>query len=247
VIRAFNRNVSFDQFIREQLAGDLLPAVEGALHDERLLATGFLNVGLRTLGEQDHTQYELNLADDQIDATCRAFLGLSANCARCHDHKFDPIPTRDYYALAGIFRSTQLLSAVETNNRMEEAQGMPLGADGVARMNAVKEHARKLDEMQKEYVEATKKRNLMRDELAKAGVNPAKGAMPKEMAGRVAALTAMDKSVDDWKVKLKVLQDNTPEAPAVAMSAVEKDKAMNSPLYDKGESRKPLDAVPRGA
>ena len=138
VVEALNKNTPFDQFIRQQIAGDLLPAKTPAEHEANLLGTGFLTIGVKSLGEQNLLQYELNSADDQIDAVGRGFLGLTVSCARCHDHKFDPIPTRDYYALAGIFRSTALLSGVETNNRKEEADGVPLGANGRQLALAVK-------------------------------------------------------------------------------------------------------------
>ena len=95
-------------------------------------------------------------------------------CSHCHDHKFDPIPTRDYYALAGIFRSMAHCTGVETNNRKEEADGMALGPDGMKRIAAVKEHAKQLADMTKEYTDVAAKRNTMRDELVKAGIQPAK-------------------------------------------------------------------------
>jgi hypothetical protein len=107
VIGALNADKPYDQFIREQLAGDLLPTNDPKLKAERLIATGFLAIGPKTLNERNGTQFELDLADEQIEVTTQAFLGLTAACARCHDHKFDPISQKDYYALAGIFRSTE--------------------------------------------------------------------------------------------------------------------------------------------
>ena len=107
VIAAFNTDKPYDQFIREQIAGDLLPAKDAAERNEHLIATGFLALGPKGLNEKNKTQFEMDLVDEQIDVTSRAVLGLTAACARCHDHKFDPIPTADYYALAGIFRSSK--------------------------------------------------------------------------------------------------------------------------------------------
>ena len=110
VVDAFNRDLPYDQFIQEQLAGDLLPARAGESATERfrrISATGFLMVGPKALAETDKEQSRLDIVDDQVDVTGRALLGLTVACARCHDHKFDPIPTADYYALAGIFRSTE--------------------------------------------------------------------------------------------------------------------------------------------
>src|SRR5579884_1414937 len=107
VIRSFNDDKPFDRFAREQLAGDLLPAANDRQQAEQLTATGFLAIGPKSHNERLPLHFELDVADEQIDATTQAFLGLTVACARCHDHKFDPIPQKDYYALAGIFRSTE--------------------------------------------------------------------------------------------------------------------------------------------
>ncbi len=107
VIAAFNADKPYDQFIKEQLAGDLMFSSDPKVKAERMVATGFLAIGAKTLNERNGVQFELDVADEQIDVTTQAFLGITAACARCHDHKFDPIPTKDYYALAGIFRSTE--------------------------------------------------------------------------------------------------------------------------------------------
>ena len=107
VIAAFNTDKPYNRFIKEQIAGDLLPAADPAQRAEQTIATGFLAVGAKSHVEPNPSQFQMDLADEQIDATSQAFLGLTVACARCHDHKFDPIPTRDYYAMAGIFRSTE--------------------------------------------------------------------------------------------------------------------------------------------
>jgi hypothetical protein len=109
VIAAFNRDQPFDQFIREQLAGDLLPSSNERETFAHWTATGFLVLGPKMLAEQDKPKLLMDVVDEQIDVVSRAFLGLTISCSRCHDHKFDPIPTRDYYALAGIFKSTKTM------------------------------------------------------------------------------------------------------------------------------------------
>ena len=103
VIDSFNQDKPFDEFIKEQIAGDLLPADSDEEWNENLIATTFLAVGPKNVNEPNRTQFRMDLIDEQIDATTRAFMGTSVSCARCHDHKFDPIPQTDYYALAGIF------------------------------------------------------------------------------------------------------------------------------------------------
>ncbi|MBI1914981.1 MAG: PSD1 domain-containing protein [Planctomycetes bacterium] len=105
VVNALNADKPYDRFVIEQLAGDLLPGEADRV--ERVIATGFLMVGPKALAETDKEQTRLDIVDEQLDVTSRAFLGLTVGCARCHDHKFDPIPTLDYYSLAGIFRSTE--------------------------------------------------------------------------------------------------------------------------------------------
>lgn len=110
VIDSFNEDKPFALFAAEQIAGDLLPARTVAEKRARLTGTGFLALGSMALQESTSEQYALDRVDDQIDVTTRAFLGLTVACARCHDHKTDPIAQRDYYALAGIFYSSETLS-----------------------------------------------------------------------------------------------------------------------------------------
>jgi cytochrome c553 len=112
VIASFNRDKPYDQFIREQIAGDLLPAGSRQERDEHLVATGFLALGVKDVNQRFKVRYIMDNIDEQIDTMGRAILGLTTGCARCHDHKFDPIPTTDYYALAGIFHSTDNCSGL---------------------------------------------------------------------------------------------------------------------------------------
>ncbi len=117
VIDSFNQDKPFDRFVTEQLAGDLLPVRSIAEEREQRIATGFLALGSISLQEGSREQSIMDRIDDQIDVTTRAFLGLTVNCARCHDHKLDPITMRDYYALAGIFSSTRLWTGQGTHTR----------------------------------------------------------------------------------------------------------------------------------
>jgi cytochrome c553 len=111
VIASLNADKPIDEFIREQLASDLIvhpgETSEGKL--ARMAATGFLSIGPKMLAEDDPVKMQMDIIDEQIDTVGRAFLGLTLGCARCHDHKFDPIPTADYYSLAGIFKSTHTM------------------------------------------------------------------------------------------------------------------------------------------
>ncbi len=109
VIESFNADTPFDQFIREQLAGDILPYRNLAQRSRQLTATAFLALGPTNYEQQDKQLLRYDVIDEQIDTVGKAFLGMTLGCARCHDHKFDPVPTADYYALAGIFKSTRTL------------------------------------------------------------------------------------------------------------------------------------------
>jgi Protein of unknown function (DUF1553)/Protein of unknown function (DUF1549)/Planctomycete cytochrome C len=112
VISAFNSDKPYDQFVREQIAGDLLPSASQRQRDEQLIATGFLALGVRDVNQRFKVRFVMDNIDEQIDTVARSILGLTVSCARCHDHKFDPIPTTDYYALAGIFHSSDLCAGL---------------------------------------------------------------------------------------------------------------------------------------
>jgi hypothetical protein len=108
VIDAFNQDKPYDQFIREQVAGDLLPAANDQQADAQRIATGFLALASRPRA-QNNPEFDMDLIASQIEVCTTSILGLTVACARCHDHKFDPIPTREYYALAGIFDNSKML------------------------------------------------------------------------------------------------------------------------------------------
>ena len=120
VIDAFNNDKPFDHFIKEQIAGDLLPYDSEETRNEQLIATGFLALGSHDLNTRKLPVFRMDVAGEQIDTVSRAFMALTVGCARCHDHKFDPIPTADYYAMAGIFRSTDLLNGYTARSRNNE-------------------------------------------------------------------------------------------------------------------------------
>ncbi|MEO8268267.1 MAG: PSD1 and planctomycete cytochrome C domain-containing protein [Aureliella sp.] len=109
VIDATNADLPYDRFLTEQIAGDLLPYASQVQRDSQRIAAGFLVIGPKVLlGVKDELQ-RMDIADEQIETVGRTVLGQTLGCARCHDHKFDPVPTADYYALAGIFTSTKVM------------------------------------------------------------------------------------------------------------------------------------------
>ncbi|MCC6492784.1 MAG: DUF1549 domain-containing protein [Pirellulales bacterium] len=131
VINALNEDKPFDQFVVEQLAGDLLETTGDAEQDfAQLVATGFLQVGPKPVVMRDKRQMLLDIADEQLSATSIALMGLTVGCARCHDHKFDPIPTADYYSLAGIFASTAVMADEAPDSKwIEKAVQDPTGRE----------------------------------------------------------------------------------------------------------------------
>src|SRR5262245_37133627 len=168
VIEAFNKDLPYSEFIRQQLAGDLLPAEKpGEVNTTGIVATGFLQVGPKLLAEQDKPKMVYDMVDEQLDVATRAFLGLTVACARCHDHKFDPIPTRDYYSLASIFASTKSLARVE--GTVSQLYFAPLVTKEVAdRYNA---HQEKVKAKQEDIAdvtgaEANRHAAALRDQMA---------------------------------------------------------------------------------
>ncbi len=115
IIESLNADTPLDQLIREHIAGDLMETQDSAVRRRNLTATAFLALGPTNYEEQDKGLLRMDIIDEQLETIGRSFMGLTIGCARCHDHKFDPISTQDYYALAGIFRSTQTLQNYSDN------------------------------------------------------------------------------------------------------------------------------------
>ncbi len=115
VIDSFNQDKPYDQFIIEQIAGDLLPHKSYEEYNNNRIATGFLTIGTKNIQAQIR-QFEADRNDDQIDAITRGFLGMTLSCARCHDHKFDPFSQQDYYGVAGVFNNTRNMDGLYRGN-----------------------------------------------------------------------------------------------------------------------------------
>ncbi|MDE0571467.1 MAG: DUF1553 domain-containing protein [Verrucomicrobiales bacterium] len=117
VIDTINHDVPYDRFIKEQIAGDLLPVDNVEERNRNLVATGFLAIGAKPAKAMNEN-FAMDVVDDQINVVTTALLGMSVSCARCHDHKHDPILSKDYYALAGIFKSTETLWGKAANEAL---------------------------------------------------------------------------------------------------------------------------------
>ena len=149
VIDALNADRSYDRFILEQLAGDLLPRPDAQAGRETdpfapVIATGFLMIGPKMLAEDDPVKQQMDIVDDQIDTVGRVFMGLTLGCARCHDHKFDPISIDDYYALAGTFKSSRVMLSYRVDSKWNSRA---LGTlDQERRLEHLEQELNRLDE-----------------------------------------------------------------------------------------------------
>lgn len=255
VIRSFNADKPFNQFVREQIAGDLLPSTDWKQRDEQLIATGFLTLGSKVLGEGDKDLFEMNLIDEQIDVISRAFLGLTISCARCHDHKFDPVPTRDYYALAGILGSTESLYGPMTsaNKYGFDRPLQPIGENGLELDGPAKEYRKKVAEATDVRNKArssrysfVRKKAALENEKKKTTVATRLAEIDDEIKTQEAEIAVWDKKIEELDAALKALTDNPPEFPDYCMATRDLEEAHDCAIRIRGEAKRKGDVVPRG-
>ena len=229
-IASFNADKPYDQFVREQIAGDLLPADDDRKRADQIIATGFLALGSKAHDAENRGQFVLDVVDEQIEATTRAFLGLTVACARCHDHKMDPIPQRDYYALSGIFRSTQTcsgtLAGVFPNFNASPLIELPPGAGVPPAVPSL----------------TAEQRAAMEDRLA--ALVRERDSIPPGEANRD-RLRRANSMLATLRYRLLIDRPGGPPR-AFAMGVRERDEAVDSPLYVRGELDQPGEVVPRG-
>ena len=202
-IAAFNRDEPFDAFLRAHLAGDLLveEGMAPARRAELLTATGFLAMGPKVLAEGDQQKLLADIIDEQIDTTGKAFMGLSLGCARCHDHKFDPVSQADYYALAGVFRSTQTMESLARIAKWHENE--VASPEEQAALAAARERLAEQKKLIDELVAGT------RATLAQAGAAPPAGGATAETGSQAAAAPEIpeEQFPDEVKGKLVALRE----------------------------------------
>ncbi len=137
VVDAINEDMPYDRFVAYQVAGDLLPGPEGEFNRDGLIATGMLAIGNWPQGDADKQKMVADIVDDQVDVVMRTFLGVTMACARCHDHKFDPFSTEEYYGLAGIFFSSSILPGPGMKTEGSPILHLPLASpDALAKRQA---------------------------------------------------------------------------------------------------------------
>jgi hypothetical protein len=238
VIDAFNHDKPYDQFIREQIAGDLLPAASEREQTERSIATGFLALGVKDVNQRFKVRFIMDNVDEQIDAVSRGILGLTASCARCHDHKFDPIPTADYYALAGIFRSTDLCAGLR--NKMggggldyyDTQMLIPLGPKPSPDPDATV----KVEKAKRAVAEAKAELDRLIDNPE--GSKPGPDGRPKLAIAR--------QKFNRRRLELLALTDPAANGGKVALGARDAKTVSNTEIRIRGEAEKLGPIVPRG-
>ncbi len=239
VIDAFNKDKPYDQFIKEQIAGDLLKYQDKRQQGEQIVATGFLAIGPKSHNQRDQRQFRMDVVDEQIDVISQSMLGLTIACARCHDHKFDPIGQRDYYALAGIFLSTDTLYGTQRqlqNNHPSDLIELDDNA-GLAKALAkispnevaiLKERAKSAQETQREALA------MVMEARRKGGKNDPAGEFQR-------IRQAQDRAAQsDGDAKL-FRDDGTPRT--LVMGAMDKTAPVNTPILLRGDPNQATNTV----
>ena len=261
VIASFNQDKPFDRFIVEQVAGDQLPTESRTKRDEQLIATGLLAIGTKSLNETNREKFAMDVVDEQIDVTSRAFMALTVSCARCHDHKFDPIPNEEYYSLAGIFRSTEVFyGTAKVNGNRHVGRLLALGPKVRPVTPAGPNNKKKKQNQNKKRLanrlKAAKGRVARLKKLVAKSQPPALEAARRQLATaetqlkrlqaqrRRQARTAKAKATSNGKAKGKPRRAQPPAVLAMAVQDVARPS--DTEVRIRGEATQRGERVPRG-
>ena len=242
VIAAFNADKPYDQFLKEQLAGDLLKHSGPVDQAHKIIATGFLALGPKGLNERERRQFEMDVVDEQIDVVSQSMLGLTLACARCHDHKFDPVSQRDYYALAGIFSSSEPLYGTQPQLQNTHASTL-IELPPEARLPSAvaplppADLARLRQEVQSRADQAGE---LAQDAMAARREGRDENGAPRFLRVRAARdrQSAAQSDLDQFR------DDGSPRS--LAMGVLDRPQPVDSRLLERGEVDQPGETVPRG-
>lgn len=253
VIKALNDDLPYDRFIRLQIAGDLIPAAGTTERDESITATGFLALGAKVFEELKPEVFRMDMIDEQIEVISKSFLALSVACARCHDHKFDPVPTRDYYALAGILRSTHthygwgpmgIRGRNDSDLKAIGAEALKLAGPALEHLNQLKGMTQKRNDARSDRYRIVRKVADAKTQLARAGADKAK--IEKDLDRMDAEIKKWDETVKQLEQEVKSLEANPPAQPQWVMAASDKAKVENVRIHIRGETTNLGEMVPRG-
>ncbi len=259
VIDAFNADLPYDQFIREQVAGDLLESDSKANEARQLVATGFLALGPKSLNEQSPRQFAVDLIDEQIDTVTQSVMGLTVACARCHDHKFDPISQQQYTELAGIFLSTETRygtgGAVNGRNAgalVELPTGTAVSYLDPLSKSEYESRQKRLEEMRREIQDAVaerrRNRDRQQDDFNLVRLTTQAAALEAELKNYNAdgSVKPLAMGVADKPRTANTSGDNPLRGRAQRRRGAGFDTLTDSPLFIRGETDQPSDRVPRG-
>ncbi|MEE2894468.1 MAG: PSD1 and planctomycete cytochrome C domain-containing protein, partial [Planctomycetota bacterium] len=249
VISAFNEDIPYDRFVQMQLAGDLLPANSEHEEANNLVATGYLAIGSKSHATRGRNQFLLDVIDEQIDATTQGLLATTVACARCHDHKFDPIPQSDYYALAGVFASSETrFGAIQANQSRHASKlielpagaRLPEGSPIPPGIHALSEQSLSRARAQVDAAQEVRSRipgRGMRNRNRLSAEDQRVIQQGRQAAGRVEVAETLLARFDEAG---RPTIDNF-----VCMGVVEGDPR-NVPFLERGEIDQPRELVPRG-
>ncbi|MBA4020597.1 MAG: hypothetical protein C0483_25850 [Pirellula sp.] len=260
VVDAMNRDLPYDEFLRQQIAGDLLPAASDEARAAQTIATGLLALGAKSYEEAGaREKYLLELADDQIDVVARGMLGLTVACARCHDHKFDPVPQADYYAMAGVFLSSETLAGPgpkHSGYKGYDAPYQPVGAEAERLHGPYEAHDTKLRAKNTELGGARSSRYRHVKNKTSLGIERKQAAASDKakLAELDAQLKVEEAKIAEWDAKIAAmiaeidtLTKSYPPSPDYAMAMREGKQPQDCALRYRGDWKRAGPPVPRGA
>jgi hypothetical protein len=227
VIEAINRDVPYNRFLLEQLAGEQLPAATPEERRRNIIATGFLALGPWPLVNADKEQLRMDVVDLQVDMVGRTTMGLTMGCARCHDHKFDPISLRDYYGMAGIFASTRTLNGRLGLSVFSNVNTLPLPEspeEMMLRAEETRQHRDKLTSLQQTVRDLRARRKAMEKDSADA--------------------KALDKEILRVDTEVKLLE-YLPPVPPTAHAVEDLDTPADCRINVRGNAHQLGEATPR--
>jgi hypothetical protein len=240
VIDAFNADTPYDQFVIQQIAGDLLPHNSAEQRNANLVATGFLALASKPVIRGRQGKFIPDIVADQIEVTTRSVLGMTVSCARCHDHKFDPIPTTDYYGLAGIFASSQTLYGGGGNSM----GGAPAtGLHVLVSDDPVQN--KEYEQWNAELAKVNKRQKEVTNQIKKVRTGPKKGEKPAPLTSeQKARLKELNLEKKQLIGAVRKLRANPVAAPQAAMGIREGSGITEVPIYVRGVAPKG-DAISR--
>ncbi|MDB6074518.1 MAG: Protein of unknown function (DUF1553)/Protein of unknown function (DUF1549)/Planctomycete [Verrucomicrobiaceae bacterium] len=238
VIESFNKDKPYDQFLKEQIAGDLMGYENKRDQAEKIVATGFLAIGPKSHNARDRRQFTMDMVDEQIDAVSQSMLGLTLACARCHDHKFDPVAQRDYYALAGIFLSSDTLYGTHVQVQNNHPSTLIELDDGAGLPSAVaKITPAEVAKLKSNF--ETAQSNTMN------AVTAFRNSKDKGDVVKAFQIRVQQDKVSSVRSDLELFKDDgTPRT--LCMGVLDKTYPVNSPILVRGDISQPGETVPRG-